>query len=758
MKVDPESAHGPVMRGGESYFFCSPQCAARFEADPGQFTARAPAPQHAAAQDDGGIYTCPMHPRVRQRGPGSCPVCAMALEPLHPTAEPQDEADLTHVGVRLRWSAILTGVLVLYEMGHMLPGDPLPSLLPPWAANWVQFLLASPVVLWGGWMFFRRAVQSIATFNLNMFTLIGVGVGVAYLYSLIATVVPGVFPAAIVGADGQVEVYFESAAVITTLVLLGQLLELKARRRTGDAIRGLLELAPKMARRLEDDRSEHDVPLEHVCTGDRLRVRPGERIPVDGTVLEGSSSVDESMITGESLPVGKRPGDLITGGTINVTGGFLFRADQVGRETLLARIVQMVSEAQRSRAAVARLADRVAAWFVPAVMVVAMITFATWALWGSPPALAHALVSAVSVLIVACPCALGLATPMSVMVGTGRGAQMGVLVRSAEALEWLERVDTIVFDKTGTLTEGNPSLVTAEAAAGLTKEELLESAAALERASEHPLAAAVVQGAAARGAGMAACLDFQSVTGKGALGTVAGRRVVVGTCQFLQEHGVDASAMADRAEACRGDGQTVMFVAIDGRLAGVLGVADAIKASTPEALRQLRRQGIRPVMISGDSLTTARAIARRLGIDDVRAPCLPQDKIESVRRLRDEGRVVAMAGDGVNDAPALAAAHVGIAMGTGTDVAMHSAGITLIRGDLKGIVAARRLSRATMKNIRQNLFFAFAYNILAVPIAAGVFYPLFGVLLSPMIAAAAMSFSSVSVIANALRLRGVKLR
>ncbi|HEY8206094.1 MAG TPA: copper-translocating P-type ATPase [Myxococcaceae bacterium] len=697
-----------------------------------------------------------MHPDVRRPGPGSCPICGMALEPQAVTGEERNP-ELEDMRRRFRVSAALAAPLLLLAMAEMLPGMPVQRALSPRTVTWTQLILATPVVLWGGRPFFQRFWASLVNRSLNMFTLIGLGIGIAYGYSLVAALLPGLFPSSFRGHGGEVAVYFEPAAVITTLVLLGQVLELAARSRTSRAIQALLGLAPKTARRLREGGAEEDVPLDEVRVGDRLRVRPGEKVPVDGVALEGSSAVDESMVTGEPVPVLKGPGAKVTGATINGTGALVIRAERVGADTLLAQIVRMVSEAQRSRAPIQRLADVVAGSFVPAVVAVATAAFAVWAVAGPDPKMAHALVNAVAVLIIACPCALGLATPMSIMVGTGRGAAAGVLIKNAEALEVLEKVDALVVDKTGTLTEGKPRLVTVEPVAGRSDADLLRFAASLERASEHPLASAIVAGAAGRGLELPEAQGFEAVAGKGAMGQVESRRVAVGNQKLMEALSVDAGALTSRAEALRADGQTVMFVAIDGQLAGLLGVADPVKDSTPEALELLRREGVQVVMLTGDSRTTAEAVARKLGIDQVEAEVLPEQKQQVVQRLKAEGRIVAMAGDGINDAPALAAAHVGIAMGTGTDVAMESAGVTLVRGDLRGIARARKLSRGTMRNIRQNLFFAFVYNALGVPIAAGALYPLLGLLLNPMIASAAMSLSSVSVVGNALRLRRLEL-
>ena len=772
MTVTPEGAAATASHDGETYLFCSTGCHRKFVADPERYLRPAdeepgaccdhPAPGAAGAAsrpaDPGTIYTCPMHPEIEQVGPGSCPKCGMALEPKTISAEEPDDPEMRSMTVRFWTSAALTVPLLILTMGRMIPGLPIEGWMSSPVGPWLELLLATPVVLWGGWPFFVRAVESVRHRSLNMFTLIGLGVAVAYVYSLAATVAPGIFPASFRDHAGHVGVYFEAAAVIVTLVLLGQVLELRARSRTGAAIRALLSLAPDTARRIGADGTEADVALDLVHPGDRLRVRPGEKVPVDGRVVEGSSAVDESMVTGEPVPVTKGPGDPVVGATVNGTGGFVMEAERVGSETLLARIVQMVADAQRSRAPIQRLADLVASWFVPAVIGVAVVTFGVWSLWGPDPALAFALVNAVAVLIIACPCALGLATPMSIMVATGRGASAGVLFKNAEAIEVLRDVDTLVVDKTGTLTEGRPELVSVEAVGAVGEEEMLRLVAAVERASEHPLAEAIVAGVERRGIEVPRAEGFASITGKGVRGTVERREVAIGNRALAAElGGREMGALAERAEALRADGQTAMFVWIDGEPAGVLGVADPIKKSTPEAIAALRREGLRVVMLTGDSRTTAQAVAAKLGIDEVIAEVLPDEKQAVVERLQAEGRTVAMAGDGINDAPALAQAAVGIAMGTGTDVAMESAGVTLVRGDLAGIVRARRLSRATMRNVKQNLFFAFVYNALGVPLAAGVLYPFFGWLLSPMVAAAAMSFSSVSVIGNALRLRSVQL-
>lgn len=708
------------------------------------------------------IYTCPMHPEIEQSGPGSCPICGMALEPKifqagHGSSEGEENSELIDMRRRFQLSALFSAPLLIYTMGDMIPGLEFHKLLSPSVATWGQLVLATPVVLWGAKPFFVRAWQSLLNRSLNMFTLIALGVGVAYLYSLIATIFPGLFPAAFLDMHGRASVYFEAAAVITTLVLMGQFLELKARERTSGAIKELLELAPPSALRIGADGLEINVALEDLETGDHLRVKPGEKVPVDGVILEGISNIDESMITGEPLPVKKEKGDKVVGGTVNGTGGFIMEASSVGADTLLSRIVQMVAEAQRSRAPIQRLADQVSGYFVPAVVLIAIITFIVWFMLGPDPALAYAVVNAVAVLIIACPCALGLATPMSIMVGTGRGALAGVLIKDAEALETFEKVDTIVVDKTGTLTEGKPKLVTVKTFGDHSESEFLQLAASLERASEHPLARAIIDGALERGVELNDVSSFQSVTGKGVKGNVAGKELLLGNRLLLEEAGILLDEVFEISEELRGEGQTVMFVAVDGHAAGLLGVADPIKGSSREALLLLREEGIRVVMLTGDGKTTAEAIGRQLGIEEIHADVLPEDKNRIVKELQSSGKVVAMAGDGINDAPALAQADIGIAMGTGTDIAMESAGVTLVKGDLRGIARARKLSRATMKNIRQNLFFAFIYNVLGVPVAAGVLYPLWGLLLNPMIAAAAMSLSSVSVIGNALRLRKVPI-
>ena len=706
----------------------------------------------------GTVWTCPMHSQVRETSNTGCPICGMALEPETVSLSAvEDTSELDSMTRRFWVGAVLSIPLFIYAMGDLIPGQPFEGLLPGAWPQWIQFAMATPVVLWGGWPFFVRGVQSVRTMNLNMFTLIALGVGVAYVFSVVATVAPGVFPDAFRGMHGNVAVYFEAAAVITTLVLLGQVLELRARSQTSGAIRALLELAPPTAHRINDDGSEEEVSIDHLREGDRLRVRPGEKVPVDGEIIEGRSSVDESMVTGEPIPVEKNAGDKVTGGTVNGTGGFIMKATHVGEDTMLSQIVKMVSEAQRSRAPIQRLADTVSGWFVPAVVVISIITFIVWSLFGPEPAMAFATVNAVAVLIIACPCALGLATPMSIMVGTGKGAQNGILIKNAEALETLEKVDTIVVDKTGTLTEGRPKLVLVEPQSPFTEGELLSLAASVERGSEHPLAAAIVEGAEERGAQISSASEFSSVTGEGVEAMVDSRKVALGNAKMMKRISAYDESMAANAEDHRREGQTVMFVAVDGKPAGLIGVADPIKVTTPDAIKALHEAGVKVVMLTGDSRATAEAVGAKIGIDEIHADVSPEDKNRIVRELQETGAKVAMAGDGINDAPALAQADVGIAMGTGTDVAMESAGVTLVKGDLRGVARARRLSQATMRNIRQNLFFAFIYNALGVPVAAGVLYPFFGLLLSPMIAAAAMSFSSVSVIGNALRLRGAKL-
>ena len=697
------------------------------------------------------IYTCPMHPQIRQLGPGTCPICGMTLEPEVATAATGQSAEVVDMTRRFWIGLVLTMPVLALEMGGHLTN--LHMLLGAQVSNWIQLVLATPVVLWAGWPFFERAWASLVNRSLNMFTLIAMGTGVAWVYSFVATTAPDIFPDTFRAADGSVAIYFEAASVIAVLVLLGQILELRAREQTGGAIRALLDLAPKTARRIREDGSDEDVGLDVVVVGDRLRVRPGEKVPVDGELVEGRSSIDESMITGESMPVTKEVGAKLIGGTLNQSGGFVMMAGKVGRDTMLAQIVRMVADAQRSRAPIQRLADRVSGWFVPVVILIAIVAFVVWGIWGPEPRFAHGLVAAVAVLIIACPCALGLATPMSIMVGVGRGARMGVLIKNAEALERFEKIDTLVIDKTGTLTEGRPKVTELKAVGGFDEAELLRLAATLERASEHPLAAAIVAAAQERGIVLGEAREFDSPVGKGVTGTVNDRKLVIGSHRIMAEAGVDLSALVAESEALRGEGATVIYVAVDGKVGGLVAIADPIKATTAAALRSLKEENIRVVMLTGDNRTTAEAVARRLGIDEVEAEILPEDKGKVVARLRSEGRVVAMAGDGVNDAPALAAADVGIAMGTGTDVAIESAGVTLLKGDLQGIARARKLSHATMSNIRQNLFLAFVYNAAGIPIAAGVLYPAFGLLLSPIIAAAAMALSSVSVIGNSLRLR-----
>jgi len=757
---------------GQPYYFCSEHCQHKFQQQPQQYLQPEPSThQHTAACDDGSCelpgsqaaqqYTCPMHPEVVQDHPGSCPKCGMALEPRTVSVE-EDTSELDDMSRRFWIGAVFAlPVFIIAMLVDMAP-DLMPASVSLHSVQWLQCLLATPVVLWAGWPFFLRAVQSVKTGNLNMFTLIGLGVSVAYSYSLVALLLPGLFPPAMRHADGTVAVYFEAAAVITVLVLLGQVLELRARSRTNAAIRLLLELAPNTARIRHDDGSEEDVPLEQVKAGDILRVRPGDKVPVDGEVTDGSSRVDESMVTGEPVQVSKQPGDKLIGATVNDTGSLLMRAEKVGSDTLLAQIVNMVAEAQRSRAPIQKLADQVAAYFVPAVVAVAILAFAAWLLWGPEPRLTYALVNAVAVLIIACPCALGLATPISIMVGTGRGAGAGVLIKNAEALEVMEKVDTLVVDKTGTLTEGHPRLVGVHTLPEVDESQLLQQAASLEQASEHPLAQAIVDGAKDRDLQLQDVQNFNSHTGTGVSGEVNGQVLALGNKALMLQQGIDEQTLDSQlqtlqVDALREKGQTVMLLAINQQLAGVLGVADPIKASTPQAIAELHDEGVDVVMLTGDNQATAQAVASQLNIDRVEAEVLPEQKAAIVKQLQQMGKIVAMAGDGINDAPALAQAHVGIAMGTGTDVAMESAGITLVKGDLRGIVRARKLSRATMRNIRQNLFFAFIYNSAGVPIAAGVLYPFFGLLLSPMIAAAAMSFSSVSVITNALRLRSIKL-
>jgi P-type Cu+ transporter len=754
MEVDPAKTPHRHCHDDRTYYFCGARCRSKFVADPGKYLDAGFLKSSTPLAPEGTIYTCPMHPEVRQLGPGACPICGMALEPESGIADDGDGGEVADMTRRLWISAVLALPVVILEMGaHLFGFAPLSHT----ASASVQLVFATPVVLWGGWPFFVRGALSLRSGHLNMFTLIALGTGVAYLYSVVAALAPQLFPPAFRDAHGSVALYFEAAAVITVLVLLGQVLELRARASTSSAIRALLDLAPKKARRVADDGSEVEVSLADVAVGDRLRVRPGEKIPVDGTIVDGHSTIDEALVTGESMPVVKAASAHVIAGTLNQTGSFVMQAEKVGRDTLLAQIVQMVATAQRSRAPIARLADQVASWFVPLVIAAALLAFAAWSIFGPEPRLTFGLVAAVSVLIIACPCALGLATPMSIMVGVGRGARAGILVKNAEALERMEKVDTLVVDKTGTLTEGKPKVVAVVPAKGGSETDVLRLAASVERASEHPLATAIVAAAVERGIAPTEVANFDSPTGKGVIGTVEGREVALGSEKFLAERGVEAVSVAADAERLRRDGATVVFLAVDGNLAGVLGVADPVKENAPAALQALRNDGLRIVMLTGDNRATAEAVARRLSIDEIEAEVLPNQKGSVVEKLRRDGRIVAMAGDGINDAPALAAADVGIAMGTGTDVAIESAGITLLRGDLAGIVRARHLSHATMRNIRQNLFFAFVYNGAAIPIAAGILYPSFGILLSPIIGAAAMAFSSVSVIANALRLRTVKL-
>ena len=752
MTVDPRTALYRQSHHGWTYYFCSRACQSKFSADPATYLGAATA---ATPAIEGAAYTCPMHPEIRQAGPGSCPICGMALEPILAAVDAGPSPELADMARRFWIGLSLSIPVIALAMGsHLIK---LPLWFSPTRSNWIQLLLATPVVLWAGWPFFVRGWRSVVTRNLNMFTLIAMGTGVAWVYSAVATIWPGIFPATFRGPDGAVAVYFEAAAAITVLVLLGQVLELRAREQTSGAIRALLDLAPKTARRVADDGRDEDVPLDAIAVGNRLRVRPGEKVPVDGVLVEGRSSIDESLVTGESMPVTKEQGARLIAGTLNQSGSFVMRAERVGRDTMLAQIVQMVAAAQRSRAPIQRLADQVSKWFVPAVIVVAVVAFVAWATFGPEPRFAFGLVAAVTVLIIACPCALGLATPMSIMVSVGRGALAGVLIKNAEVLERMERVDTLVVDKTGTLTEGKPTVVGVGATPDLREAEVLRLAASVERASEHPLARAVVEASAARGIALSEAADFDSRAGKGVRGTVAGHKIVLGSREFLEEIGARSTALEAQAERWRQDGATVVYLAIDGQACGIIAIADPLKPSTPDALKTLRADGVRVVMLTGDNATTAAAVARRLGITEIEAGVLPAQKSAVVEKLRRQGRIVAMAGDGINDAPALAAAEVGIAMGTGTDVAMESAGVTLLKGDLNGIVRTRRLSAATMRNIRQNLFFAFIYNAAGVPIAAGALYPTFGILLSPVIAAAAMAFSSVSVVGNALRLRHVRL-
>lgn len=754
MMVDPHTAAHRSEHECHAYYLCSAGCLSKFTADPRKYLAPADSQAHEPVPE-GTIYTCPMHPQIRQVGPGACPICGMALEPAVMTAQTPPNPELADFTPRFWIGLALTIPVFALEMGgHLIRLD---HLIAPQASNWIQLLLATPVVLWAGWPFFERGWRSLVNRSLNMFTLVAMGTSVAWAYSVVATAAPDLFPPAFRRMDGAVAVYFEAAAIIVVLVLLGQLLELRAREATGGAIRALLDLAPKTARRLKADGSDEEIALGLVAVGELLRVRPGEAVPVDGRVTEGHSTIDESMVTGESLPVTKEAGDTVIAGTINQTGAIAMRADKVGSDTMLARIVQMVADAQRSRAPIQRLADQVAGWFVPAVIVIAVLAFIIWATFGPEPRFTYGFVTAVTVLIIACPCALGLATPMSIMVGVGRGAAAGVLVKNAEALERMEKVDTLLVDKTGTLTEGKPRVVAIEPFSGFTEAELLRLAAAVERPSLHPLAAAVVTAAAVRTLAVETATDFDAPTGKGVIGTVDGRRVAIGNPAYLSELGVDTAALTEAADRHRREGATAILVAVDGKAAGVIAIADPVKESTPSALTALKAGGIRVIMVTGDNRVTAEAVARRLGLEEVEADVLPDAKSAVVARLKAEGRVVAMAGDGVNDAPALAAADVGIAMGTGTDMAIESAGVTLVKGDLNGIVRARRLSHATMRNIRQNLFLAFVYNAIGVPVAAGALYPTLGLLLSPAIAAAAMALSSISVVGNALRLRNAEL-
>jgi Cu+-exporting ATPase len=751
MTVDPHAARHRAEHRGHSYYFCSAGCRTKFANDPQKYLGD----REPEAVPDGTIYTCPMHPEIRQLGPGSCPICGMALEPDIPSADAGPDPELVDMTRRFWIGLVLTIPVFTLEMGAHIFGAH--NWIDPKLSNYIQCAFATPAVLWAGWPFFVRGWQSLVTRNLNMFTLIAMGTGVAYIYSLAATLVPGIFPEAFRGHGGAPSSYFEAASVITVLVLMGQVLELRAREATSGAIRALLNLAPKTARLVRDDGSEEEIALDQVQTGERLRVRPGDKVPVDGIVFEGRSSVDESMITGESMPVIKQKDSRVIGSTLNISGSFVMQAEKVGRDTLLSQIVQMVASAQRSRAPIQRLADQVSAWFVPAVIVVAIIAFAAWGAFGPEPRFAYGLVAAVSVLIIACPCALGLATPMSVMVGVGRGAQAGVLIKNAEALERMEKVDTLVIDKTGTLTEGKPKVVTIAPAAGFDEAQVLQLAASVERNSEHPLAAAIIAAAAQRKLALLQIRGFDAPAGKGVVGMAEGKRLALGNTKFLSELGIDTSALASEAERLRAEGATAVFLAVNGKSAGTIAIADPVKVTTVEALKSLAREKIRVVMLTGDNHTTAHAVARRIGIAEVEAEVMPEQKGAVVEKLRHEGRIVAMAGDGVNDAPALAVAEVGIAMGTGSDVAIESAGITLLKGDLIGIVKARTLSLTVMRNIRQNLFFAFIYNALGVPVAAGVLYPIFGTLLSPIIAATAMALSSVSVVGNALRLRRIRL-
>ena len=754
MDVDPHTSRHRADHAGKTWYFCSEKCQEKFIAKPDAYLE--PSKQSQASVPSGSIYTCPMHPEVRREGPGDCPICGMALEPETVSADTGPSDELKDMTRRFWIGLVLTLPVFALEMGGHVFG--LMHFISQQTSNWIQLLLATPVVVWAGWPFFVRGWRSLVHRSLNMFTLIAIGTGTALLYSLLATLTPGIFPDAFRQADGSVAVYFEAAAVIVVLVLLGQVLELRAREKTSGAIRALLDLAPATARRLDDQGNEEDISLDQVQVGDRLRVRPGDKVPLDGEVMEGRSNVDESMVTGEPLAVKKEVGDGVIGGSINGQGSFVMRADKVGQDTMLSQIVQMVASAQRSRAPIQGLADKVASIFVPVVILIAVVAFIAWSLWGPTPPMAFGLIAAVSVLIIACPCALGLATPMSIMVGVGRGAQLGVLIRDAEALERLEKVDTVVVDKTGTLTEGKPRVTELILTEGIAESELLRLAASLERGSEHPLAHAIVEKAKEAEVKLTEALDFEAPNGMGVIGQIDGKRIALGNRLLMESEGVNTQSQDTHADQLRSDGATVIFASIDGNLAGLLAIADPVKETTEEAIRSLQADGIRVVMLTGDNRTSANAVARRLGIDEVEAEVLPEDKGRVIQRLRDEGRIVVMAGDGVNDAPALATADVGIAMGTGTDVAIERAGVTLLRGDLTGIATAHKLSKATMRNIRQNLFFAFAYNAAGIPIAAGILYPFTGMLLSPIIAAAAMSLSSVSVIGNALRLRMIAIK
>ncbi len=760
MSTEDKNSYKAHDHKGKTFHFCSDKCLTKFKADPDTYIdGYKDRSQPPTAAESAAVYSCPMHPEVEQLGPGACPKCGMALESLEITLDEEDTSEYDYMWKRFVVSAILSVPLVIIAMREMLPGGQIiENLVSPRTLGWIELVLATPVILWAGWVFYVRAVQSVVNKSLNMFTLIGLGVSMAYGYSLVAVLLPEIFPAGMRGEDGSVGVYFEAAAVIVALILLGQVLELRARSQTGAAIKALLGLAPKTARKINMDGSEEDIPLEQVIAGDRLRIRPGEKVPVDGIVIDGTSSIDESMISGEPIPVSKQAGDKLIGATVNATGSLIMEAEKVGSDTLLARIVQMVAEAQRSRAPIQKLADQVAGYFVPVVIVIAILAFAVWFMVGPEPRLAYALIAAVSVLIIACPCALGLATPMSIMVATGKGAGLGVLFKNAEAIETLRKINTLVVDKTGTLTLGEPKLTGVIPAKDINENRLLILAAGLEKGSEHPLAAALVDGAVERGLSLPDAKNFESHTGKGVSGQVDGAEVLLGNNKLLNDFAIDPGPLAEQAQQLRSEGQTVMFVAVDGRVAGLLAVSDPIKETTPEAIKQLHAEGIKIVMLTGDNRATAEAVGKKLNIDQIVAEVLPDEKAAVVKKFQDAGELVAMAGDGINDAPALAQAEVGIAMGTGTDVAMESAGVTLVKGDLTGIIRARKLSRATMANIRQNLFFAFIYNSLGVPVAAGLLYPVFGVLLSPVIAAAAMSLSSVSVISNALRLRSVKIR